>query len=131
MNDNRLTDKILVVDDSDVARQELVTSLSAAGFVTIEAENGRKGFEIAKNGGVALIISDVHMPEMSGIEMCEALFAELGPKMPPALIVSTESSPAIKEIGKKCGVRGWVIKPVDAQKLIIVVKKITGSNPSS
>jgi two-component system chemotaxis response regulator CheY len=122
-----MSKKILIVDDSDVARQELNTQIKAAGFITVEAENGRKGFEIAKAGGIALIISDVHMPEMSGIEMCEALFAELGANMPPALIVSTESSPTIKEIGKKCGVKGWVIKPVDTAKLIIVVKKLTGT----
>lgn len=116
--------KILVVDDSDIARHELVEVIKQGGFETVEAENGRKGFELAKAGNVALLITDVHMPEMSGIEMCEALHAELGEKMPPALVVSTESSQQVKERGKKVGVKGWIIKPVDPAKLVGVIKTL-------
>lgn len=119
-----MKDKVLVVDDSEVARHEVVEMLKSAGYDTVEAESGKRGVEVVKAGGIAMIITDVHMPIMNGIEMCEALHAELGAKMPPALVVSTESSPGMKERGKKVGVKGWVIKPVDPPKLVQVIRTL-------
>lgn len=122
-----MTDKVLVVDDSEIARHELVSMLKGAGFETLEADNGKSGMELAKMGGVVMIITDVHMPILNGIEMCEALHADLGARMPPALVVSTESSTAMKQRGKSSGVRGWVIKPVNPAKLVQVIKTLIQS----
>lgn len=116
--------KVLVVDDSEVARRELVDVLQQGGFATAEAENGRVGLSSVKQGGVDLVITDVHMPEMSGIEMCEALHAALGSATPPILVISTESNSDVKARGKKAGVRGWIIKPADPTKLVTVIRSL-------
>jgi two-component system chemotaxis response regulator CheY len=115
-----MAERILIVDDSQVARQEIVGPLKSAGFDTIEAENGKAAVDLAKIQAPALIVTDVHMPIMNGIEMCEALFAQLGGNMPPVLVVSTESNPEMKNRGKAAGVKGWIIKPVDTAKLVQV-----------
>jgi two-component system chemotaxis response regulator CheY len=115
-----MTHRILVVDDSQVARQELVGPLRAAGYETIEAENGKQALDLARAEPPQLIVTDVHMPELNGVEMCEALFAALGGAMPPVLVVSTEASAEMKSRGRNAGVRGWIIKPVDVAKLVQV-----------
>jgi two-component system chemotaxis response regulator CheY len=119
-----MADRILIVDDSQVARQEIVGPLRAAGFETAEAENGKAAVGVVQAGGVALIVTDVHMPIMNGIEMCEALTALLGEAMPPVLVVSTEANPDMKNRGKAAGVKGWIIKPVDTAKLVAVAGKL-------
>lgn len=115
---------ILVVDDSEIGRMEIVKGLRARSFDVIEADNGRRAFEIASEGGVHLIVSDIHMPIMNGIEMCEAIAASTIQPKPPIIVVSTEASDELKRRGKAAGVRGWVIKPVDVTKLITAIDLI-------
>ena len=67
------------------------------------------------------------MPIMNGIEFCEALRDEKVANIPPIIVVSTEANPVMKERGKAAGVKGWVIKPIDTQKLVQVCKKLTES----
>ena len=123
-----MTEKtILVVDDSEIARKELVNPLRKGGFATAEADNGKRAVEMIRNESFDMIITDVHMPLMNGIEMCEAIRDDEAMAItPPILVVSTESSPEMKERGKAAGVRGWVIKPVDTEKLVLIVKKLLG-----
>lgn len=118
---------ILVVDDSEIARKELVNPLRNGGFATAEAENGKRAVEMVRNDSYDMIITDVHMPIMNGIEMCEAIRDDAAITIiPPILVVSTESNPEMKERGKAAGVRGWVIKPIDTDKLVLIVKKLLG-----
>lgn len=118
---------ILVVDDSEIARRELINPLQQAGYATAEADSGKQAVEMVRAESFDMIITDVHMPLMNGIEMCEAIRDdETITATPPILVVSTESSPEMKERGKAAGVRGWVIKPVDTEKLVLVAKKLLG-----
>ena len=116
--------RILVVDDSEIARRELVRPLKNAGYQVDEAESGSHAVDLVRASKYDLIISDVHMPVMNGIEMCEALKADVSVVMPPIIVVSTESNSEMKARGKAAGVRAWVIKPVDGEKLAVVCKKL-------
>jgi len=103
--------KILVVDDSATIRHQLRACLDSAGYVVLEAENGALGLERATHEAVDLIIVDINMPVMNGLEMLEALRTVPRKGSIPAFILSTESSKSMVERGKKCGATAWIVKP--------------------
>jgi len=110
--------KILVVDDSATIRHQLRACLESGGYDVIEAENGALGLERATNETVDLIIVDINMPVMNGLEMLEALRAVPRKASIPAFILSTESSKSMVERGKKCGATAWIVKPFKPEILI-------------
>ncbi len=117
--------KILLVDDSEIARKELARPLAEKGFTVYEADNGQDALDKIQEYELDLIVTDIHMPVMNGLELCEALHASTTiSKKPPILVVSTESNPEMKTRGKAAGVKGWVIKPVDAEKLAKVAQML-------
>lgn len=116
--------KILVSDDSEIARLELVRALQAAGFDTLEAESGDQALKIVLAQPVDLVITDVRMPVMTGIEFCEALRDSVLVKKPPVLVVSTESSAELKDRAKRAGVKGWIIKPASIVAVVAAVKAL-------
>lgn len=118
---------ILVVDDSQIARQDIVKPLADAGHNISEASDGLMALKMASTTTFDIIISDVHMPEMNGIELCEALKSKGITPFPIILIVSTESSSDLKSRGKAAGVRGWIIKPIKAETLLQVIEKLKPS----
>lgn len=116
--------KILVVDDSQIARQDIAKPLRDAGHDITEAGDGLTALKLASQTQFDIIISDVHMPEMNGIELCEALKDKGVTPFPVILIVSTESNAELKTRGKQAGVKGWIIKPIKAETLLQVIQKL-------
>lgn len=117
---------ILTVDDSPSIRQMVSFSLKSAGYEVIEAVDGLDGLDKAKSKSVNLILSDQNMPKMDGISMIKALRAMPQYKSVPILMLTTESSDAMKAQGKAAGATGWLVKPFDPPKLLEVVKKVIG-----
>ena len=120
--------KILIVDDSRTIRQQVSFTLSKGGFTVVEAEDGKDG--IAKLGAhedVAMIISDVNMPNMNGIEMVEAIKADGKHKALPIVMLTTEGSGELIERAKAAGAKGWIVKPFKPDQLIAAVNKLTGA----
>lgn len=117
---------ILTVDDSPSIRQMVSFSLKSAGYEVIEAVDGQDGLDKAKSKSVNLILSDQNMPKMDGLSMIKALRAMPQYKSVPILMLTTESSDAMKAQGKAAGATGWLVKPFDPQKLLEVVKKVIG-----
>ncbi len=117
---------VLIVDDSDTMRIQLKKDLAGKGFTVLEAANGAEGLQILKtNKGINVCICDVNMPIMDGLTMCEKL-CEAG--KPPELnifMLTTESTAESKERGKKSGVRAWITKPYQADKLISAIEKVS------
>ncbi|TPV93927.1 MAG: response regulator, partial [Myxococcales bacterium FL481] len=103
--------KILIVDDSATIRHQVRACIENAGFTSIEAENGALGLQKAKDESVDLIIVDINMPIMSGLEMLENLRQVPGKEKVPAFVLTTESSKAMVAQGKKCGATAWIVKP--------------------
>lgn len=117
---------ILTVDDSPSIRQMVSFSLKSAGYDVIEAVDGQDGLDKAKSRSVNLILSDQNMPKMDGLSMIKALRAMPQYRTVPILMLTTESSDAMKAQGKAAGATGWLVKPFDPQKLLEVVKKVIG-----
>ena len=124
---NRFTDvmkKILVIDDSPTVRQQVGLALSQAGYQVVEAVDGLDA--IGKvDASVAMLICDVNMPRMNGLEMLEKLRADARWKALPVVMLTTEGQPALIERAKKAGAKGWIIKPFKAELLVAAVQRLT------
>jgi len=117
---------ILAVDDSASIRQMVTFTLKSAGYEVVEAVDGMDGLEKAKARSVNLILTDQNMPRMDGLTLIKNLRALPQYKTTPILMLTTESSDAMKAQGKAAGATGWLVKPFDPQKLLEVVKKVIG-----
>ncbi len=117
---------ILAVDDSSSIRQMIVFTLKGAGYQVVEAVDGNDGLLKAKSNTVHLILTDQNMPGMDGLTMIKTLRATPQYRATPILMLTTESSDAMKSKGRAVGATGWLVKPFDPQKLLEVVKKVIG-----
>ncbi len=116
---------ILVVDDSATMVMSLKASLEIAGFKVETAGDGVQA--IAKlNSGVKpdLIITDINMPNMGGIDFIRNARALPGMRFTPILALTTESQQAKRDEAKKLGATGWLLKPVGGADLLKVIKQV-------
>lgn len=117
--------KILVVDDSSIIRKSVMQSLIDFDYEILEAPNGEKGLELAKdNPDLSLIISDINMPEMNGIEMIEAIGVDQQTSSIPVMVLSSEGGSELIAKAKTLGVKGWLVKPFNSAQLQEIVKKL-------
>jgi two-component system chemotaxis response regulator CheY len=119
---------ILAVDDSASLRQMVAFTLSRAGYTVLEAGDGQEAFEMAQaqSGPIDMVLADQNMPRMDGLTLVKSLRATTQFKATPILILTTESSDAMKAAGKAAGATGWMVKPFDPNKLIELVGKVIG-----
>ena len=118
---------ILVVDDSASIRQMVSFTLKTSGYEIVEAVDGEAGLLKAKLRSVDLVITDQNMPKMTGLELVQQLRQLPAYRKTPMLVLTTESSDAMKSAGRAAGASGWLVKPVDPTQLIAVVKKVLGT----
>jgi len=117
---------ILAIDDSASIRQMVSFTLKSTGYEVTEAVDGMDGLDKAKARSYNLILTDQNMPRMDGLTLIKTLRAMPQYKTVPILMLTTESSDAMKQQGRSVGATGWLVKPFDPQKLIEVVKKVIG-----
>lgn len=117
---------VLAIDDSASIRQMVAFTLKSSGYEVTEAVDGMDGLDKAKGKTFDLVLSDQNMPRMDGITLIKSLRAMPQYKSVPILMLTTESSEAMKQQGRAAGATGWLVKPFDPQKLIEVVKKVIG-----
>ena len=124
--------KILIVDDSEMFRDELRNALTSGGHTVVEGCDGLDGLNQAKeNDGVDIIISDFNMPEMNGIQMVTMVKEIDAYKSTPVFILTTETSPELKQHATKAGGMAWIIKPFVADKLLAGINKVLGMKKAS
>ncbi|BCU06521.1 response regulator [Allochromatium tepidum] len=117
---------ILTVDDSASIRQMVSFTLKEAGYTVTEAVDGQDGLDKARAGKFDLIFTDQNMPRMDGLSLIKQLRALPTYKSVPILMLTTESSDAMKSQGRAAGATGWLVKPFDPAKLLEVVRKVIG-----
>jgi two-component system chemotaxis response regulator CheY len=122
-----MSKKVLIIDDSSTVRQQVGILLTEAGYEVLQAVDGIDGLaQIRANGELELVFCDVHMPNMSGIDMLKQL-AKDAVKLPPIVMLTTEGNPSSITQAKEAGARGWIVKPVKPETLIATVRKIAGT----
>jgi two-component system chemotaxis response regulator CheY len=116
---------VLTVDDSPSIRQMIKVVLGPAGHTVVEAGDGVEGLARAKATPLNLVITDLNMPVMNGIEMIRQLRQEPSCVGVPILFLSTESDEGMKQQAKSAGATGWITKPFKPEQLLAVVAKLT------
>ena len=115
---------IMLVDDSRSIRELVSHTLKDAGHQVLQAENGAQGVEIASKSDLDLVLTDLNMPVMNGIECTRGIRALPRHESTPILLVTTESQLKKKNAAKEAGANGWVVKPIPPQRLMQLVTKV-------
>ncbi|MEM9695064.1 MAG: response regulator, partial [Myxococcota bacterium] len=98
---------------------------SGGGFTVVEAADGAEGLKaIQSDSEIAMVICDVNMPNMNGIEMLEAVQAGGNHSHLPIVMLTTEGQPALIQRAKKAGAKGWIVKPFKPDMLLAAAKKL-------
>ena len=105
-------------------RQQVGLALSQAGFQVIEAVDGVDAINKV-DASIAMLICDVNMPRMNGLEMLEKLRTDTRWSALPVVMLTTEGQPGLIERAKKAGAKGWIIKPFKAELLVAAVQRLT------
>ena len=116
---------ILVVDDSVTMLMSLKTTLTMSGFEVETAGNGQAALD-KLNAGIKphLILTDVNMPVMGGLELIGKVRALPNFRFVPILTLTTESEASKRDEGKRQGATGWLVKPLSGNDLLAVIKKV-------
>ncbi len=107
--------KILIVDDDATTRKLLGLYLKAKGYEVAYAENGFDGIEKMGTANPNLVITDLNMPYMDGIEFVKSIRSDPARAEIPILMVTTEADPEERERAVSVGVNGYLVKPVTAE----------------
>ena len=115
---------ILTVDDSASLRQMVSFVLRGGGYEVIEAVDGLDALSKLNGRDLDLVLSDINMPRMDGIELTRRLRAMPQYRFAPIVLLTTESHPEKKQEGKAAGATAWIVKPFNPDQLLAVVKKV-------
>ncbi len=116
--------RIVVADDQEVVRRRVVATLMSRGDVDVcaEASNGKEAVEKTRELNPDLVILDITMPELNGLDAARQI-RSFAPNL-PILILSVHKSKQVVEEAKKIGVRGYVTKGDAIQKLLLAVDTV-------
>lgn len=115
---------VMIVDDSASLRQVVKIALTGAGYEVVEACDGKDALAKLAGRKLNLIISDVNMPNMDGIELVKAVKQSADHKFTPIIMLTTEGADAKKQQGQQAGAKAWIVKPFQPEQLMGAVSKL-------
>lgn len=116
--------KILIVDDNPSVLKLLNISLSKAGYNIVEADNGETAFEVANKEHPDLIISDIMMPQMDGIELCWMIRENSEIPIVPFIFLTSFDDSEMEIRGFRAGADEYLSKPIDRKELLERVEEL-------
>ncbi|OQX63664.1 MAG: hypothetical protein B5M56_02265 [Desulfococcus sp. 4484_241] len=117
------TQLIMVVDDSKTIRNIVEKGLRAAGFQVVTAENGLMALELLKEYTPDLILSDIDMPMMNGLEFCETIHLDPNLSGIPLIIMSAKSDRGHMNLMLQRGAASYICKPFNIDALVIQIEE--------
>lgn len=120
---------VLIVDDSNSMRSVIKKIITISGFKMdqcYEAGNGKEALEILSKTWVDVIVSDLNMPEMNGLELLAALKGNSVLQEIPVIIISTESSDERKKVVMEMGAKEFINKPFSPEYVRKVLYEVIG-----
>ncbi len=114
---------ILICEDEEIMLTALAFRMRRQGFEVITAEDGREAVERIKEHQPDIIVSDIMMPHLSGLQLLEMLRGEMNSKVPVIIISALEREETILEAFRK-GASDFIAKPFKPNELILRIKKI-------
>ena len=116
---------VLIVEDSKAIRSMIRVSLEeAGGFYATEAGNGFEALKTLPTRSFDLIITDINMPDINGLELIGYVKSNPSYQKIPLIIVSTEKTEEDKKRGMALGAAGYVVKPFRKDELMAMVEKV-------
>lgn len=115
--------KVLLIDDDEDSRRLLAKAVRKEGFEVMTAENGRIGLEISRKENPHIIITDLKMPEVGGIEVLQKV-KRLAPNVEVILVTAfSETETAVMAL--RAGVLHYIKKPIDLDQMVVTLEKAT------
>lgn len=119
-----MSKKILIAEDSLTMRSLIVSTIAATGdYQTFEAANGFEALRLLPREKVDLIITDINMPDINGLELVSFIRSNDNYKQTPLIIISTEGSERDREKGLALGANDYLVKPFAPAKLQALIHK--------
>jgi two-component system, chemotaxis family, chemotaxis protein CheY len=115
---------ILIVDDSESIRELVGFTLESAGYGVEKGSDGADALRLLDGRDLDLVITDLNMPNMDGIQFIREVRRTEGYETIPILVLTTESQQGPKEEAKAAGATGWIVKPFVQDKLLETVRKV-------
>lgn len=116
--------KVLVADDSEAERQAARTTLRAAGYAVVEAFDGQHALEVFARERPDIVLLDVVMPRLTGLETCRILKAKSQSSYLPVIMLSTRNSVNARVEGLRSGADDYLGKPYDGDELVARVEAL-------
>lgn len=116
--------KVMVVDDVQHIRELLSLILKSEGFDVIESANGKDALKKLDGSYIDMVITDLNMPEMSGLEFVQKLRSSSDFHLTPVIMVTSENHVSIRRKAKQLGVNEWLMKPLIPSDLMNVVRRL-------
>jgi two-component system chemotaxis response regulator CheY len=117
---------IMMVGDSASVRQMVSRTLEHDGYEVMEASDGKDAISKLGHMGVNMVITDLNMPNMDGMELIGWLRSQASYKLIPIIMLTTESQESRKQEGRSAGATGWIVKPFTREQLLGMVKEMLG-----
>lgn len=119
--------KILVAEDSPTMRYLIVSTIAALGdFEVIEAANGFEALRALPREKVDLVITDINMPDINGLELVSFIKKNPNYSATPLFIISTEGSERDREKGMSLGADAYLVKPFSPEELQGLIRRYLG-----
>ena len=115
---------IHLIDDSATMLMSMEMLLKRAGYTVTKSESAEAAVSAFETLSPKLIITDLNMPGMNGIELIKTLKKQAKFRFTPMLMLTTESQQSRREEAKSAGATGWLVKPVEPEQLLGVVKQL-------
>lgn len=115
---------ILIVDDSENIRHILAQALSGEGFQVITAENGKQALRCIQDLRPDLILSDIDMPEMNGVELFKKIHGDALLSSIPFVLMSSNSDRAMMRRLFEWGAASYLVKPFNVEQVVLTVQKL-------
>ena len=116
--------EIMTIDNSKTMRDMLMLTLTEAGFDVLQAVDGQDGLDKLATERVDVVITDINMPRMDGYEVVRRLRGDPAYRSTPILVLTTEGEVEKRDIARKAGATGWMVKPFDPDRLVEAVRKV-------
>lgn len=112
-----MTEKVLVVDDDTITRKFISFILRSSGFDVICACDGIEALEVLAVGSVDLVVTDLNMPKMDGVELTQYIREDSRYSRLPVIMLTTEADEEARGAAAGAGVSDYMVKPVSADEL--------------
>lgn len=126
-----MSEKILIVEDETDVADLLAYHLRQAGFSAEIAHNGRQALQSIKNQSPTLIVLDLMLPEISGLDLCRLIRSDPQSSQVPVVILSAKSEEIDRVLGFELGADDYVVKPFSPREFVLRIKAILRRRPAN